>query len=230
MEKYSTEYQLQKRGISELRRKVILKILKTFDSQEHSGITGSYTIQHIDLYIEKGRDYVLHVLNNALDKAYQDKDDDAVTMQIRINKQIIKMLNLFDKFNLNKEELKIILRILNCLPIIPLTGEDDEWRKNELNISPNTDQNKLYSAVFRENHDNNMAVTSDGVIFSENGGVTWFGNGDSIIPIKFPYEVPDSPKEVYLNGKNSKEVITDEKRIKELRDSYLAKLERKGDR
>ncbi len=83
-------------------------------------------------------------------------------------------------------------RLAMFKPLTPLTGEDDEW--NEVS---GCFQNKRYSAVFKDSKDG-KAYNIEGRIFSDDGGKTWFTNGESAVYIDFPYTVPDNPEKVIL--------------------------------
>lgn len=85
-------------------------------------------------------------------------------------------------------------RILRFLPLQPLTGEDDEW----VEIADGKFQNKRCSRVFK---DENGAYDSEGKIFSDDGGNTWYQNGDSWTQITFPYDPPAEPERIYVDPK-----------------------------
>lgn len=84
-------------------------------------------------------------------------------------------------------------RLAMFKPLTPLTGEDDEWNETELGCF----QNKRYSAVFKDEK-NGKAYNTEGKIFSDDGGETWFNNMNSIVYIDFPYTVPEYPEKVIL--------------------------------
>lgn len=72
-------------------------------------------------------------------------------------------------------------------PLSPLTGEEDEWRKNVL---PGVDQNIRCSHVFRSG---GIAYDSEAVVFRDTNGVC-FTNADSRREIIFPY----TPTKTYV--------------------------------
>lgn len=89
-------------------------------------------------------------------------------------------------------------------PIVPLTGEDDEWC--EAYDMPGTQQNKRNSAVFRDA--DSQAYWMDGRVFWE-----WYSAPDiddgkpykltftscgSRVNIEFPWTQPDKPEYVFV--------------------------------
>ena len=84
-------------------------------------------------------------------------------------------------------------RLAMFKPLSPLTGKDDEW--NEL--KDGWFQNKRYSAVFKD--EDGIAYNSEGKVFTDDNGVTWYTCKDSRVDITFPYVVPDKPEYVYKN-------------------------------
>lgn len=132
------------------------------------------------------------------------KNDDE--MQKEINKDILDVVKLFAEQGHSgfsaSYALRIIKRLLDWKPIQPLTGEDDEWADvPSYDKGDNTQQNKRCSAVFRKNFDNSTAYYIEGKVFSDDGGETWFTNGDSFVPVTFPYAIPDKPERVILEDK-----------------------------
>jgi hypothetical protein len=160
------------------------------------------------------------------------KDDDE--MQKEINKDILHIVEVFSEQGHSgfsaSYALNIIKKLLAWKPITPLTGENDEWGEvQSWDRGENSQQNKRCSAVFRKNFDNSTAYYIDGKVFSDNGGHSWFQKGcsggcnGSATPVLFPFKVPEKPEYIYLNGEDSDEIITDEKRIKELYDEWTEK-------
>lgn len=141
------------------------------------------------------------------------KTDDARKMQRMVNSHILDLIAVFgaqghSDFS-GSYALSNFKRIADWKPLTPLTGEDDEW----MEIGDNgkggvVEQNKRYSALFRENHDNSTAHDVDDIIFSDNGGITWFTNQSKAQkyrkPIEFPWMPPNEPRKVYI--KYTKEV------------------------
>lgn len=86
--------------------------------------------------------------------------------------------------------INILEKLLRFEPITPLTGNDDEW--TELDYDKDTKyQNKRYSRVFKDA--DGKAYDSEGKIFSDNGGKSWYQSKDSRVYIDFPY-VPKTEK------------------------------------
>ena len=84
-------------------------------------------------------------------------------------------------------------------PLTPLTGEDDEWNDISEYCNHTTYQNKRFSRVFKDGRDGE-AYDIEGKIFWEwnvhEDGTPYkcyYGNGDSRMPVTFPYTVPDKP-------------------------------------
>lgn len=224
LEKWAID-QIKKLDIPEERKEQYKVILNAFSNQGHSGTTGGYVLGYVDKYLEHGYE----VIKNKLDGLLKDcKDPDENWMQSAITADIMEIIDLFEEFKLGKEEANNITRLLDWKPIVPLTGNDDEWSVQESwGDDRHTQQNKVCSAVFRDNYDNKTAHYLYGRVYSENGGHSWFtGNRgviQSSIPIEFPFWVPDRPEYVYLNGEDSEGIITDPNRIKELYDEYERK-------
>lgn len=147
---------------------------------------------------------------------------DGLDMQIAINKDMLDIIKVFCTQGHSGSSAGYLIprvaRLLNWKPLTSLTGEDSEW--NEPYGDRGTQQNRRCSAVFRQNKDNSTAYYIDGKVFSDNGGHSWFSRGGSSTPVIFPFWVPDKPEKVYLNGRDSDEIITDPVRIQELYDEW----------
>lgn len=79
--------------------------------------------------------------------------------------------------------IELFTKLARYEPLVPLTGEDEEWEK----IGPGEFQNKRCSHVFKDsNRFNGQAYDIQGKIFVEPNGVT-YTNSDSIVTISFPY-------------------------------------------
>ena len=86
-------------------------------------------------------------------------------------------------------------------PLTPLTGEPDEWKNvSEVGGHPNPPlfQNKRCSRVFAEDENGKNAYDVSGKVFVEPDGEA-FTNGDSHVPVTFPY----TPKTEYINVESS---------------------------
>lgn len=118
----------------------------------------------------------------------------------KLNHDVLDLIEFFDiQGHSGKQRSHVanaVKRILEFKPITPLTGEDDEWN------TPIGDQsvqnNKRCPAVFRKNFDNSTAWYINGVLFSKDGGNTWYASEDSNVLVKFPYTVPEVPERVII--------------------------------
>ena len=125
-------------------------------------------------------------------------------MQQRVTKHILEMVDVFSKeghsgFSANYA-IGLLGKLLRFEPILPLTGEDDEW--NEPYDEDGTQQNKRCSHVFRDA--SGRAYDIDGRAFVDEEGGAWGGSGSSV-DITFPYtpkteRVPESEREKYMEA------------------------------
>lgn len=134
-----------------------------------------------------------------LERLIPEDDDDG--MQQMINKDILNIVKVFcsqgHSGTTGNYTLSMINRLLDWKPLTPLTGEESEWSE-VIDGSDLSQQNKRCSAVFRRNYDNSTAYYLYGKVFSDDGGQSWFINGESHIPITFPFTVPAKPEKVLL--------------------------------
>lgn len=151
------------------------------------------------------------------------KDEDG--MQEMMNKDILEIVEKFSEQGHSgfsaSYALSVLERILRFKPISPLTGEDDEW--NECSRD-GVFQNNRCSSVFKQKDGTFEDI--DGIIVSDNGGITWFSSGRFRKKITFPYFPQIHPEKVYIEYKedvppgftgDDYEVITDKpERIKDL--------------
>jgi len=110
-----------------------------------------------------------------------------------MSKRILAVLEWLDKQRLNRTDILALTRLLNGLPLTPLTGEQDEWTE----VGNGLYQNNRCPAVFKEG-ENGRAYWLYGKIFSDDGGETWFTNNKSSVPIAFPFHVPLESERVML--------------------------------
>lgn len=175
---------------------------------------------------------LLDYAKSELDRIHKDEDG----MQEQINNDILEIVKVFEDqghsgfsagYAINALE-----RLLNFKPLTPLTGEDDEWQEIDRRGPVRTFQNKRCSSVFMDKRDDGIATSYhdaddiDGVIVSDNGGITWFTSGRFRKEVTFPYYPPTEPEKVYIeytddvppgSTGDSYEVITDKPdRIKAL--------------
>lgn len=99
--------------------------------------------------------------------------------------------------------ISILTRLLKRKPISPLTGEKDEWI--ECSRSPSSGervyQNRRCSSVFKILDGEGKLVSCydiDAVVYSDNGGITWFTSNRFRKDVKFPYFAPNEPERVYI--------------------------------
>ena len=164
---------------------------------------------------------LLDYAKRELEQIGKDKDG----MQEMINKDILEIVEKFSDQGHSgfsaSYTLSILERLLRFKPISPLTGEEEEW--NECS-GDGVLQNKRCSSVFKQKDGTFEDI--DGIIVSDNGGITWFSSGRFRKNITFPYLPPIHPEKVYIEylkdvppgfTGDDYEVITEKpERIKEL--------------
>ncbi len=128
---------------------------------------------------------------------------DSEGLQDKINKDILAFIELFESQNhsglTGNYVIGILTKLLNGVPLFPLTGEEDEWEDVSYLFNDRiVEQNKRYRKVYRENRDNSTAFIRDAKVFSVDGGKTWFTCNKSEKYITFPYEVPLTPEYIIL--------------------------------
>ena len=109
---------------------------------------------------------------------------------------VLEVLEVLENQNHSGFSARAIIKYIDRLwmqkPLTPLTGEDDEWEETDDSES----QNKRYSAVFK-NKNTGECCNIEGRIFVEPDGAA-FSCRESVVPVKFPYTVPDKPEYIYL--------------------------------
>lgn len=122
------------------------------------------------------------------------KDEDG--LQRRINRDILEIVKIFSNQGHSgfsgSYALSILNRLLRFKPITPLTGEKEEWN----DLGDGRWQNKRCSSVFRTKDGDFEDI--DGIIVSDNGGITWFSSGRFHKKISFPYYPSVEPEKVYI--------------------------------
>lgn len=92
----------------------------------------------------------------------------------------------------------LLIPLFNYKPLSPLTGESHEWAESYAINGGNHQQNKRYSAVFRDNFDNETAYHMGAIVFKDKNGLTYTSSIHSNKKITFPYtptiEVRDEPQ------------------------------------
>lgn len=132
------------------------------------------------------------------------EEDDSKEIQQKINDDILQIVQIFSEqghtgFTANYA-LNILERLLRYQPLSALTGEDDEWEDTSSFGSDQTSyQNKRCPFIFKDK--DGKAYNTEGKIFSEDDGKTWFTSKDSKVYIEFPYTVPLAAERVILDNK-----------------------------
>lgn len=140
---------------------------------------------------------LIEYAKSELKRAFPDETDE---MQMLAIQNVMDLLDTFCKQNHSgfsgNYVLNLFERLVRWNPILPLTGEDDEW--GEPYEDDNMQQNKRCGKIFRENFSNSTAYNVEGKVFIDKNGVGYIC-ADSRVPITFPYEVPDKPEYVNRN-------------------------------
>ena len=109
-----------------------------------------------------------------------DKDSDYDGM---LGEDVMELIEVFSKQGHSGFSAARVVEIFGRLalyqPLLPLTGEDDEWEE----VGDGTFQNKRCSRVFKEN---GQAYDINGKVFVPPNGSAYVGKG-SHVPITFPY-------------------------------------------
>ena len=112
-------------------------------------------------------------------------------MQARIYRNIFDLLMTFSEENHSGTTAPYTIDLFSKLalfkPIVPLTGEDDEW----IEVGEGVYQNRRCSNIFKEKGE---AYNIEGKIFVESGGGS-YTNKDSRVVIK---EFPHTPTSEYI--------------------------------
>jgi len=191
-------------------------------------VKGDYKPEKSNLYL-----WAKSELDRLIVYCEEKEGKDGLEMQKTINKNILDIVKVFCMQGHSGTSASYLIskvtRLLDWKPITALTGENSEWMEvPEYDNGNKTQQNKYCSAVFRDNCDNATAHYIYGRVYSDNGGHSWFttnrGTLKSFTPVVFPFYVPNESEYVYLNGKDSEEIITDKARIKELYEEYNKKF------
>ena len=159
------------------------------------------------------------------------KDEDG--MQDLVNRNILEIVKAFSEQGHSGFSAGYVLskleRLLRFKPISPLTGADDEWKEVHSQNGVRTYQNKRCSSIFKD-VDAQGNVTRcediDGIVVSDNGGITWFSSKKFCKTVTFPYFPPLHAEKVYIEyvppgfSSDKFEIITDQsERIKALYES-----------
>lgn len=206
--------QIEKAVVDKNKQKEFMKAIEEFTNQGHSGFSASYVISYLKLYSTQ----TINSIEERLNEINKNKDCE----QTIITNNILSILKLFKKYNFTEEDCYMVCRLINWKPIVPLTGDKEEWSTCE--IESGSEQNKLCTAVFRDDKDNSTAYYIYGKVFSDNGGISWFTNNNSFIPVTFPFIVPDESEKVYLDEEGN-DITNDKEKIESLKKYKLKEFE-----
>lgn len=132
-------------------------------------------------------------------------DENGDEMNISMRRHILHMVSEFSKEGHSGMSadyaINMLIQLLKFQPLVPLTGEDDEWEeRTDQNGGLPLFQNKRCSKVFK---DSTGAFDINGIVFyemrfDENGDEhkEYFTNADSKVAITFPY----MPKVQYVQA------------------------------
>lgn len=142
-------------------------------------------------------------MSNLVDYAKQElamlSDD---PMQLEINESILEVVKVFSEQGHSGSSanyaINMLKRLLNYMPIKPLTGEESEWGTD---ADPN--QNKRCFAVFRD-PETRTANYVDYRSFTDDDGKSWYRRGGkqklkSSEVITFPFRPRGTVERVYLD-------------------------------
>ena len=153
------------------------------------------------------------------------KDEDG--MQDLVNRNILEIVKVFSEQGHSGFSagyvLSMLERLLRFKPISPLTGVDDEWDEDVCTRDGiHTYQNKRCSSVFKSVDAQGNVISCediDGIVVSDDGGITWFTSGNFRKNVTFPYLPPTHAEKVYIEyteevplgfSSNKFEIITDQ--------------------
>jgi hypothetical protein len=160
--------------------------------------------------------YKVHAMNEFRAAGWLDENDKYIDeMQEMICNHVISLLDVFADGGHSGSSAPYAIDLFSKLakfdPVVPLTGEDWEWTDLSDDDNGKMYQNKRCGAVFKSvDRFNGQPYYLDGKVFwewykNEDGEMSksYFTNGDSSIPIEFPYtpktEYVFSPTEQYSN-------------------------------
>lgn len=204
---------LEDKEKEEYLKKFVGEFLKEFGEQGHSNNSAPFAISAFKQYTE-GKNFIDKELKDIIGKPKECEDDNPDTWMEHDVYQLVstyhKLVNTeeFVAYEIDEDYIKNILyRLMNWKPISPLQGTPDEWYTGKI-INEETGesdgiigkdgsvQNRRYSSIFAEDNTGRNAYNIRGKIFKQNG--LYFSSKDSIVPVTFPYEVPDKEEVVEL--------------------------------
>lgn len=136
----------------------------------------------------------------------QCEDEEAAKMQEAINKDIMNIVEMFGNQGHSgfsaSYAIKIITKLLNYDFITPLTGEDDEW----MEVTDGVYQNKRQGRIFKQaDRFDGKPYYIDGKAFSDDGGKSWYTNGDSFVTVEFPLRKLPETEYIILEGEENEQ-------------------------
>lgn len=135
-------------------------------------------------------------------------DDEALNMQKVINNDILDIIKLFSGQGHSgfsaQYSLNILKRLMDYKPLSPITDSADEW--TELNYDSDLAyQCKRCPSLFKDS--DNRVYNTEGRLFSDDSGHTWYNCKDSRIYVELPYTVPTTPEYVIIDNKLERNAI-----------------------
>jgi hypothetical protein len=92
--------------------------------------------------------------------------------------------------------INVLGMLLRFLPLTAIEDTPEDWNE----VSEGLFQHKRCSSVFKNKKlFEGQAYNTEGRVFSDDNGKTWFTNNKSKVQIEFPYLVPTHPTEYLVN-------------------------------
>lgn len=127
----------------------------------------------------------------------QCQDEEALNLQKMVTKDILEIVDIFVAQKHSGASAAYMLdnlnRLLRYKPLTPLQGTEEEWDdiSKYQNGKKSWQNNRCYS-VFKE--ENGNVYDTEGKLFSDDNGHTWYNCPQSRVLITFPYIVPLYPE------------------------------------
>lgn len=136
-----------------------------------------------------------------LDRIPKDKDG----IQEMINKDIIEIIEALSKQGHSgfsaTYAINVLERLMRFKPLSPITEDPEEWNIIREDNGIQTLQARRCSSVFMEKTLSGVMIRCediDGIIVSDNGGITWFSSGRFRKEVTLPYLPVIKPERVYI--------------------------------
>ena len=152
---------------------------------------------------------MLEYAKNELKKLEETCEDaESSEMQKVMSDNVLALLEVFSKQGHTNTTAyyvaDLFARLVRQKPLTQLTGEADEWNDiSDISNNPKW-QNKRCPTVFK--YADGSCWYSEGKIFSDNGGETYYLSKDSSIEITFPFTVPEDPERIILSYGRKQEI------------------------